>query len=185
MRTATLYLLVAATIVGSSHSFRQFSSTRPFQRIRYGNVRQRRHAQPLYLSSTPNLSFSNASSDSEFSLQDVSVDDLWDASLGSLANTPYTSNMLSTAEDWQAFVSNLRSNQQPGCNVQEIAAMDPFWEQIKYEANAALETEIEAGPQLYQGILSQPSLLEAICTVISYEIQTELIPATAVKVRVS
>ena len=49
------------------------------------------------------------------------------------------------------------------------------------EALAALQKEPGAGPQLYQGILSQTSLLEAICSVISHDIETELIPATEIK----
>lgn len=62
-----------------------------------------------------------------------------------------------------------------------MAVVDPFWEQTKLEALAALKKEPAAGPQLYQGILSQSSLLEAICTVIAHDIETELIPATEIK----
>lgn len=58
---------------------------------------------------------------------------------------------------------------------------DPLWEQVKYEALEALQMNPEAGPQLYTGILSQTSLMEAIVTVISHEIATELIPATEIK----
>lgn len=58
---------------------------------------------------------------------------------------------------------------------------DPFWEQVKMEAKSVLEIEPEAGPQIYQGILSQSSLLEAICTIICHRIETELIPAPAIK----
>lgn len=61
------------------------------------------------------------------------------------------------------------------------SVFDPLWEQIKYEAEMALKSEPQAGPQLYQAILSQPSLLSAICTVVSHEIETELIPATTLK----
>ena len=41
--------------------------------------------------------------------------------------------------------------------------------------------EPEAGPQLYQGILSQPNLVEAIIMTVANEIETVLIPATALK----
>jgi serine O-acetyltransferase len=54
----------------------------------------------------------------------------------------------------------------------------PVWEQIKLEAHAALGPEPEAGPQIYQSILSQPSLTEAIVSVIAHEIENELIRAT-------
>jgi serine O-acetyltransferase len=53
-----------------------------------------------------------------------------------------------------------------------------LWEQIELEARAALGPEPEAGPQIYQAILSQPNLTEAIVSVIAHEIETELIKAT-------
>jgi serine O-acetyltransferase len=59
--------------------------------------------------------------------------------------------------------------------------VDPLWEQTKLEAQLALEREPMAGPQLYQGILSQPALLPAVCSIIANEIATELVPATAIK----
>ena len=58
---------------------------------------------------------------------------------------------------------------------------DPLWEQVKLEAMSALSKNPEAGPLLYTGILSQSSLIEAIVSIISHEIATELIPATALK----
>jgi serine O-acetyltransferase len=108
------------------------------------------------------------------SSEDISCDDLWDASPGSYTN-PYKSNLFLTVGDWEDFMATLREKSTTG------KLIDPFWEQIKYEASEALKDQPEAGPQLYQGILSQPSLVIAICSVISHEIQTELFPATAVK----
>lgn len=58
---------------------------------------------------------------------------------------------------------------------------DELWEEVRLEATSALAANPETGALLYQGILSQPGLLEAIVTVISHEIATELIPATALK----
>ena len=58
---------------------------------------------------------------------------------------------------------------------------DPFWEQIKLEAENMLASEPQSGPQLYSLILSQPSLIEAVATIISNEIETELIPATSLR----
>mmetsp|Transcript_11493 Transcript_11493/g.22941 ORF Transcript_11493/g.22941 Transcript_11493/m.22941 type:complete len:451 (+) Transcript_11493:241-1593(+) len=58
---------------------------------------------------------------------------------------------------------------------------DPLWAQIKLEANHALANEPDAGPQLYQHILRQPSLMDALASIISHEIETELIPATAIQ----
>lgn len=64
---------------------------------------------------------------------------------------------------------------------QQSSPCDQFWEQIKLEANVAVTNEPEAGPQLYQGILSHTSLLEAVCSVVAHHIETELIPATQIK----
>jgi serine O-acetyltransferase len=58
---------------------------------------------------------------------------------------------------------------------------DPFWEQIRLEATVALQREPEAGPKLYQSILLQPGLMEAVASVIANEIETELFPANALK----
>jgi len=58
---------------------------------------------------------------------------------------------------------------------------DPLWEQIKLEAENMLASEPQSGPQLYSLILSQPSLIEAVATIISNEIETELIPATSLR----
>jgi serine O-acetyltransferase len=126
---------------------------------------------------------SAASSCSALWGNDVEVDDLWTAC--SQKATPYRSTLLDTDEKWSAFLEILRqtaNNQNstalyPG----RIRKIDPFWEQIKMEARADLEREPFAGSQLYQGILSQPSLMSAICTVVCNEIETELIPATALK----
>ncbi|KAL3914579.1 MAG: hypothetical protein SGILL_006047 [Bacillariaceae sp.] len=61
------------------------------------------------------------------------------------------------------------------------ANADHLWEQVKMEAASALDREPAAGPQLYQTILSQPSLMEAIVTIVAIEIETELISATEIK----
>jgi serine O-acetyltransferase len=93
--------------------------------------------------------------------------DAWETSLTS---QPYISYLFQSPSAWQDFIKRL-----------PVEDEDSLWEQVKLEAIASLGPEPEAGPQLYQGILSQPSLLEAIVTVISHEIATELIPATALK----
>ena len=58
---------------------------------------------------------------------------------------------------------------------------DPLWLQIRLEAEAALILEPDAGPQLYQHVLRQPSLMDALASIISHEIATELMPATALQ----
>jgi len=62
-----------------------------------------------------------------------------------------------------------------------LKSLDALWEQIRMEAQLALENEPMAGPQLTQGILSQPSLLSAVCSIVANEIATELMPATAMQ----
>jgi len=59
------------------------------------------------------------------------------------------------------------------------SSTDPLWKQIRLEAEKLLALEPQSGPQLYSLILSQPSLIEAVATIISNEIETELIPATS------
>lgn len=121
------------------------------------------------------------------------VDELWQAELNNnnkdaesagggattTTNTDssYRSSLLfSSAREWYAFVDSL--NNDDNANDDDN---DPFWKQIKLEAAKILKEQPEAGPQLYQGIISQSSLLEAVCTCISHQIETELIPATEVK----
>lgn len=58
---------------------------------------------------------------------------------------------------------------------------DPLWSQIRLEAEHALTLEPDAGPQLYQNVLRQPSLMDALASIISHEIETELMPATALQ----
>jgi len=98
----------------------------------------------------------------------------WHVSMRQALN-PYKSLLFQSEYDWDEFMQSLQEQADSGQFV------DPFWEQIRLEATSALEAEPQAGPQLYQGILSQPSLLRAICTVISHQIETELIPAPALK----
>ena len=56
---------------------------------------------------------------------------------------------------------------------------DPLWSQIILEAKHVLDTEPDAGPQLYEHVLRQPSLVDALASIIAHEIGTELMPATA------
>lgn len=96
--------------------------------------------------------------------------DFWQ---GGLSGQTYVSPMLweSNAE-WKEFALDLLESD-PDC--------DPLWEQIRMEATESLALEPEAGPQLYQSILSQPSLVEAIVIVIANELETELVKATELR----
>ena len=106
------------------------------------------------------------------SSEEVDEDDAWQSSL-ELAAKPYVSSLFTAQPEWEKILGCLGKN--------DAQVMDPLWEQVKLEATNALGPEPEAGPQLYQGILSQPSLIEAIVTVTSHEVETELMPATALK----
>ncbi len=66
--------------------------------------------------------------------------------------------LLETRAEWVAFLKQFGSS---------TSNEDPLWEQVKLEALTQLRTEPEAGPQLYQSILSQGSLLEAIVSIIA------------------
>ena len=56
---------------------------------------------------------------------------------------------------------------------------DPLWSQIRLEAQRAITLELDAGQQLHQHVLRHPSLMDALASIISHEIATELMPATA------
>ena len=100
-----------------------------------------------------------------------SFSDDWEENMG-IAYNPYRSKLLRDEDDWQQFMLNLKKRG---------TVVDPFWEQIRVEAKKAVGNEPEAGPQIYQGILSQPSMLVAIVTVIAHQLETELIPALQLK----
>ncbi|GKY98520.1 hypothetical protein MPSEU_000809100 [Mayamaea pseudoterrestris] len=93
------------------------------------------------------------------------------------ALNPYRSPQFASDREYLDFLISLQEKQRNN----SAKFVDPFWEQIKLEAAAALEKEPGAGPQLYQGILGRSSLKSAISSMVSHEIETELIPATALK----
>lgn len=90
-----------------------------------------------------------------------------------LASKPFVGSLFDVQPDWKPLVHSLLHN--------EPIFNDPLWHQIRAEATRALGPEPEAGPQLYQGILSHSSLLEAIVTIVANEIETSLMPATALE----
>jgi serine O-acetyltransferase len=58
---------------------------------------------------------------------------------------------------------------------------DPLWSQIRLEAEHTVKHEPDAGTQLYQHVLRHPSLVVALASIVSHEIATELMPATALQ----
>jgi hypothetical protein len=92
-------------------------------------------------------------------LAEIAIDDMTDLWQAKLSQQPYTSPLLWTSnKEFKKFIDDLYDTQ-PNA--------DHLWEQIRLEAISSLEVNAEAGPLLYQGILSQKSLLEAIVTVIA------------------
>jgi hypothetical protein len=96
--------------------------------------------------------------------------DLWQSGL---SEQVYVSPLLwKNNLEWKAFIHSL-NNDNSGSSTKRSSSdkkdrpVDHVWEQIKLEAVEALRNEPEAGPQLYQGILSQGSLLEAVVTIVA------------------
>ena len=83
-----------------------------------------------------------------------------DDPVGWRSNLPragYASPLLwGSRTEWKTFMKQFNDNDD-----------DHLWEQVKLEALSQLSTEPEAGPQLYQSILSQGSLVEAIVSIIA------------------
>lgn len=63
----------------------------------------------------------------------------------------------------------------------DYADIDPLWEQVKLEAERVILCEPSAGPQIYTRILSQKSLVHALTSIVSHDIETELMPATSLQ----
>lgn len=124
-------------------------TTKQLPTIRHGRVRtivQREYGSRRRISQLS--SFENDS--------DIETDtNSWRSNL---PRDTYASPLLwETREDWVAFLKQFGSTSNE----------DPLWEQVKLEALTQLSTEPEAGPQLYQSILSQGSLVEAIVSIIA------------------
>jgi len=69
--------------------------------------------------------------------------------------------------EWKHFMKEFNDNDSDDGIKGNGAMGDHLWEQVKLEALSQLRTEPEAGPQLYQNILSQGSLVEAIVSIIA------------------
>jgi serine O-acetyltransferase len=108
--------------------------------------------------------------DEDQSSEALDESDAWQSSLA-LSSKPIISSLFDSRPEFTALVESL----------QTPSGMKLLWAQVKLEAEHALGPEPEAGPQLYQGILSHQSLLEAVCTTVAHEICSELMPATAIK----
>ena len=98
--------------------------------------------------------------------------DAWETSIN-LTNKPYISSLVKDMNS-HSFNDLFR--------VDDVSpSQDPLWEQIQKDALTALQPEPEAGPQIYQAILSQPTLLHALTQVIAIDVDTPSMPATAIR----
>lgn len=95
------------------------------------------------------------------------VKDMDPTTLASFLSQFHTNNTTTTNDTTQSSYKNHR--------------VDPLWEQVKLEARETLQNEPSAGPQLYTLILSQPNLIHALTSIVSHEIETQLIPATSLQ----
>jgi serine O-acetyltransferase len=145
----------------------------PFQVTRTGALTMMQTAAPLYPTNNPPIkSFQHATTTipndvfTELSFED-SLEQL------NIASIPFVGSFFDTSPDWKPLVDALVHNQP--------ITHDPLWQQIQAQATQALQPEPEAGPQLYQGILSHSNLVDAICGIVANEIETSLMPATALK----
>ncbi|CAJ1966240.1 unnamed protein product [Cylindrotheca closterium] len=89
-----------------------------------------------------------------------------------------TTTTTTTAKDPFVPLSQYRSPVLEQSGLFDDGQEHSLWEQIQLEAKLVLQTEPEVGTQIYQFVLSQPSLLDALSSVIAQELETELIPAT-------
>ena len=69
--------------------------------------------------------------------------------------------------EWKSFMKQFQRFDEEEMTTGRVGMGDHLWEQVKLEALTQLRTEPEAGPQLYQSILSQGSLVEAIVSIIA------------------
>ena len=97
---------------------------------------------------------------------DVEIDesDAWELA-ESMTSRPYISTLVREMDEDQKnnFLIGALEDMDGSANKTDV---DPLWEQLKMEAEMALGPEPQAGPQLYQHILSQNSLLDAIIHVV-------------------
>lgn len=110
---------------------------------------------------------------SSFSISHKTILRAWDLSPSIVMGSPYITPVLrSDAKLQNQLVEKLKRYHEKG------ECLDPLWEQIRIEAQVQLESEPSSGPQLYTNIISQPSLMSAITSIVSHEISTQLIPST-------
>ena len=113
---------------------------------------------------------------------EIDEGDAWELAY-SLSSRPYISTLVREMDEGTRlkFLSDaLNINDESSMNDDSSSNVDPLWEQVKVEAKFGLEPEPQAGPQIYQHILSQNSLIDAVVHVVSNEIATDLILATEV-----
>lgn len=115
---------------------------------------------------------------------DDSTSSSWEHGESLATNPYYFSPLIMKTDDLhekliQSLDSHKNEANEVGINSKSIK--DPLWEQILIEGQHIIEHQPSAGPQIYTHILSQPSLIQAITSIVSHEISTQLIPAVSLQ----
>jgi hypothetical protein len=161
LRPNDAQMVVSALLTAPSTTTKQPARAAGKQRI--SGIRKRQH------SSTTTIISKLASS----VLGENDLDNNNSSWRSNMPRDEYASPLLwETRGDWVAFLKQFefdRSDSEGERSTDEnvVEMGDPLWEQVKLEALTQLSMEPEAGPQLYQSILSQGSLVEAIVSIIA------------------
>ena len=100
-----------------------------------------------------------------------------------MLSRPYVSSIVKEMDPTTlaSFLSQFQTKTTNNGTTTNPNHVDPLWEQVKLEAKQTLQNEPSAGPQLYTLLLSQPNLIHALTSIVSHEIETQLIPATSLQ----
>jgi len=105
-------------------------------------------------------------------LAEINEEEAWECSID------YDSETFSLTSGCANLLDTLKSTKSSSNEKSDLENV--LWELCKKEAEQSIQSEIQAGPFLYQFILSQPNFIDAIVNFIANEIATELMPATSI-----
>ena len=116
-------------------------------------------------------------------LAEITEEEAWEEAIDiARSNSPYrfSEDSMISAYNSTDLLEMINNNNDDDDDDDDALLGEVLWELIRKEAEQSIQSEIQAGPFLYQFILSQPSLVDAIINFISNEIATELMPATSI-----
>ena len=137
-------------------------------RKRSNGIRNRKHSSKSTTTKISTLDSNIAGEkDSDNNNSNESGDDI-EGWRSNLPRDGYASPLLwERPAEWKIFLKQFQHSDGDEISNVHTSMGDHLWEQVKLEALTQLSTEPEAGPQLYQSILSQGSLVEAIVSIIA------------------